>query len=172
MRQKPIKIFIARAAEKPSIFTEQQRDFYSELLDGFGRGMIIEKFINSEPYRDGWREDFDMYNYDEAEGGPESEESVNLPPYDLGFWAFCNYYHREDNPFVQGSGQHNSWDQGWCDAQQEEIALRLIRLARSCCRAVYYDGNVKLYEPDLTDTITVPTADWQKAQAAAAREEA
>lgn len=55
---------------------------------------------------------------------PVSKGSIYLPPYDLGFWAFCNHYHREDNPFDQGSGQHNSWDQGWYDAQQEEIALR------------------------------------------------
>lgn len=54
------------------------------------------------------------------------EDRVYLSPYDLGFDMYYKKYGRFDNPFDSGTGDFDRWDQGWCEALEEETALALI----------------------------------------------
>jgi hypothetical protein len=60
-------------------------------------------------------------------------DEVILPPFDLGFDMYCRAMTREDNPYDSGTGDHDQWDQGWCEARDELDAI--IRAARVAARS-------------------------------------
>jgi hypothetical protein len=69
-------------------------------------------------------------------------DEVILPPFDLGFDMFQRTFAREDNPFDSGTGDHDHWDQGWCEARDEHDVLMDILLDE--------EEEPDYYEPDCT----------------------
>lgn len=121
MRSEPIKVTIAREAVLSELPSKAQ-DYHRGLLDGYSGGMSVSDINNNSTYYQGWNEGYELaLMWGEIE--EPVMETVYLPPYDLGFHIFCQGEDRDDNPFDTGTGDHDRWDQGWCDAFDEESRL-------------------------------------------------